>query len=166
MNFNWFQMFSPARRAATSCSLRSFCASSSPLPPFTSNASTAAFSFSASSHSTYASPVPCKFLHSLNSRILSPLNSTFTLSTSVRRRMGSNAPEEMTFCFEGEESLEEETKAEKKRKAQLAQVWIPKVNRLKLLLSSSYVSQHFWGKPHYSWGFMGPMNIFFLNPLS
>ena len=39
--------------------------------------------------------------------------------------MGSAAPEEITFHLEGEESLEEETKAEKKRKAQLAQVGIP-----------------------------------------
>jgi len=40
----------------------------------------------------------------------------------VRRRIGSAAPEEITFHLEGEESPEEETKAEKKRKAQLAQV--------------------------------------------
>ena len=114
---DWFQMFAPARKAATSCSLRSLLAS--PLSSFSPTAYTA-FPLSASSYSIKASPVPCKFIYSLNSSTFSPHpNSTHhPLSSSVRRMGSAAAPEER----EGEE---EETKAEKKRAAQLAQVLIP-----------------------------------------
>ena len=131
--FKWFQMFSSARRA-TPCCLRSLYAS--PLSSLTASSSACpASTFSASPYSNIGSPVPNKILHSpqVNSKVFPLL--AYPAPSSVRR-MGSAAPET---------DQEKESKAEKKRAAQLAEVGITQLEETTYFLRPPTVLFLGWG---------------------